>query len=143
MIRVLIVDDEFIMRQGLRYMMDWEQEGYEIVGEAANGKDALRLIEELEPHIIISDVVMPLLDGVDFSEEVSSKTHTESEGIEGGLKKGDGTDSRIPHQTEHRKRQLCENDGTLSPWDGQGTGFCTVSSYFVCVLFLSVCGQRK
>lgn len=70
MIRVLIVDDEFIMRQGLRYMMNWEQEGYEIVGEASNGKDALRLIEELEPHIIISDVVMPLLDGVDFSEAV-------------------------------------------------------------------------
>lgn len=70
MIRVLIVDDEFIMRQGLRYMMDWEQEGYEIVGEASNGRDALRLIGELEPHIIISDVVMPLLDGVDFSEAV-------------------------------------------------------------------------
>lgn len=70
MIRVLIVDDEYIMRQGLRYMMNWEEAGYEIVGEASNGKDALRLIEELEPHIIISDVVMPLLDGVDFSDAV-------------------------------------------------------------------------
>lgn len=68
MIRVLIVDDEYIMRQGLKYMIDWGQEGYEIVGEAATGKDALGLVEELMPHIIICDIVMPLLDGVDFSE---------------------------------------------------------------------------
>lgn len=70
MIKVLIVDDEYIMRQGLRYMINWEQEGYEIVGEATNGKDALKMTEELQPHIIISDIVMPLLDGVDFSDAV-------------------------------------------------------------------------
>lgn len=70
MIRVLIVDDEYIMRQGLKYMINWEQEGYEIVGEATNGKEALKLIPELLPHIIICDIVMPLLDGVDFAEVV-------------------------------------------------------------------------
>ena len=68
MIRVLIIDDEYIMRQGLKYMINWEQEGFEIVGEASNGKDALELIDELKPHIVISDIVMPLLDGVDFTE---------------------------------------------------------------------------
>ena len=67
MIKVLIVDDEYIMRQGLRYMIDWEKEGYEIVGEAANGKEALELVEQLQPHIIICDIVMPMLDGVDFA----------------------------------------------------------------------------
>lgn len=71
MIKVLIVDDEYIMRQGLKYMINWEQEGYEIVGEAATGKDALGLVEELMPHIIICDIVMPLLDGVDFSEVIN------------------------------------------------------------------------
>lgn len=68
MIRVLIIDDEYIMRQGLKYMINWEQESFEIVGEASNGKDALELIDELKPHIVISDIVMPLLDGVDFTE---------------------------------------------------------------------------
>lgn len=68
MVRVLIVDDEYIMRQGLKYMIDWEQEGYEIVGEATNGNEALKLIDALQPHIIICDIVMPLMDGVDFSE---------------------------------------------------------------------------
>lgn len=70
MIKVLIVDDEYIMRQGLKYMINWEQEGYEIVGEATNGNEALSLIEKLQPHIIICDIVMPLLDGVDFAEAV-------------------------------------------------------------------------
>lgn len=70
MIRVLIVDDEFIMRQGLRYMIDWEKEGYEIVGEASNGNDAFQLIQEVQPHIIFSDIVMPLMDGVDFTVAV-------------------------------------------------------------------------
>ncbi len=68
MVRVLIVDDEYIMRQGLKYMIDWEQEGYTIVGEATNGSEALKLIDRLQPHIIICDIVMPLMDGVDFSE---------------------------------------------------------------------------
>ena len=70
MIRVLIVDDEYIMRQGLKYMIHWEQEGYEIVGEATNGNEALRLTEELKPHIIISDIVMSVMDGVTFTEMV-------------------------------------------------------------------------
>lgn len=69
-IRVLIVDDEFIMRQGLRYMIQWEKEGFTIVGEAANGKDAMDQIEKLKPQIVISDVVMPLMDGVDFTVAV-------------------------------------------------------------------------
>ena len=70
MIKVLIVDDEYIMRQGLKYMIDWEQEGFEIVGEATNGAEALQCIEALSPQIIICDIVMPQLDGVDFSEAV-------------------------------------------------------------------------
>lgn len=66
MINVLIVDDEYIMRQGLRYMISWEEEGFHIVGEAANGQEALTLIETLHPQIVLCDVVMPLMDGIDF-----------------------------------------------------------------------------
>lgn len=70
MIKILIVDDEYIIRQGLRYMISWEEEGYQIVGEASNGSEALELIESLKPHIIICDIVMPIMDGVDFAEIV-------------------------------------------------------------------------
>lgn len=66
MIKVLIVDDEYIMRQGLRYMISWEEEGFHIVGEATNGQEALTQIESLQPNIVLCDVVMPLMDGIDF-----------------------------------------------------------------------------
>lgn len=66
MINVLIVDDEYIMRQGLRYMIPWEEEGFCIVGEATNGQEALTQIETLHPQIVLCDVVMPLMDGIDF-----------------------------------------------------------------------------
>lgn len=71
--KVLIVEDEFIMRQGIKHMINWESEGFTIVGEATNGKEALDIIEEVKPNIIISDIVMPILDGVDFSKIVQKK----------------------------------------------------------------------
>lgn len=71
--KVLVVEDEFIMRQGIKHMLDWEKEGFTIIGEATNGKEALEKIEELKPNIIISDIVMPILGGVDFSEVVKKK----------------------------------------------------------------------
>lgn len=68
--RILIIDDEFIMRQGLKHMLDWERQGFEIVGEASNGKEGLDLISSLHPHIVLCDIVMPQMDGVDFSKVV-------------------------------------------------------------------------
>lgn len=71
--RIMIIDDEFIMRQGIRYMMNWEQEGYEVVGEASNGKEALDRLEELKPDIILCDIAMPVMDGLDFIKIVRKK----------------------------------------------------------------------
>ncbi|MBE6055128.1 MAG: response regulator [Clostridium sartagoforme] len=71
--RVLIVEDEFIMRQGMKHMIEWEREGFTIVGEATNGQEALELIETLKPNIVISDIVMPILNGVDFSKAIQRK----------------------------------------------------------------------
>lgn len=71
--KVLILDDEFIMRQGIKHMMDWEKEGFQIVGEASDGKEGLRLTEELHPHIILADIVMPIMDGIEFSEIIGKK----------------------------------------------------------------------
>ena len=64
--RIMIVDDEFIMRQGIKFMMKWENGGYEIVGEASNGRDALEKLAELSPHIVLCDIAMPVMDGLDF-----------------------------------------------------------------------------
>ena len=71
--KILIVDDEYLLRQGIKHLVDWNKEGFEIIGEASNGKEALDFIEKLKPHIIISDIVMPVMDGVDLAKIVKKK----------------------------------------------------------------------
>ena len=64
MLRVLIADDEAIIRSGLKEKIDWRELGFEIVGEAANGVQAFQLTRELEPDIVITDMKMPVWDGI-------------------------------------------------------------------------------
>ena len=64
MVRVLIADDHAIMRQGLRAMLE-EESGFEVAGEAGNGREALGLVAELRPDVVIMDVGMPELNGID------------------------------------------------------------------------------
>lgn len=66
--KVVIIDDEFIMRQGMKHMLEWEKEGFQIVGEASNGQEGLDVIERVQPNIVLADIVMPVLDGIEFSE---------------------------------------------------------------------------
>ena len=71
--RILIIDDEFIMRQGLKHMADWEKEGFRIVGEVSNGREGLEMIPKVHPHIILCDIVMPEMDGVEFAGILKDK----------------------------------------------------------------------
>ncbi len=71
--KVLIVDDECMMRQGIRHMIEWEKEGYLLVGEAANGEEGLLMIEEHQPDIVLADIVMPVLDGMEFAVIVKKR----------------------------------------------------------------------
>jgi len=63
-IRVLLADDHPVVRSGIRAELDGA-EGIEVVGEASSGDEALRLVEELRPDILVLDVVMPGVDGVE------------------------------------------------------------------------------
>lgn len=63
-IRVLVADDHGIVRKGLRFLLD-RQEGMEVVGEASEGREAVKLSEDLLPNIVIMDVAMPQLNGID------------------------------------------------------------------------------
>ncbi|MDF2858835.1 MAG: DNA-binding response regulator [Neobacillus sp.] len=71
--KVLIVDDEILIRQGIKHYINWEQEGFQIVGEASNGQEALDLIEETNPHIIMTDIVMPIMDGEELTRIVKER----------------------------------------------------------------------
>jgi NarL family two-component system response regulator LiaR len=62
-IRVLIVDDHSVVRQGLEMFLALDQE-LEVVGEAKNGAEALRLARELKPDVVLMDLLMPVMDGI-------------------------------------------------------------------------------
>ncbi|RUS46047.1 response regulator [Cohnella sp. AR92] len=71
--KALIVDDELLMRIGLKSMIDWEEQGFRIVGEAANGKEALELAEIHKPELIVTDIKMPVMDGLELIRENSRR----------------------------------------------------------------------
>lgn len=68
MYNVMIVDDEQEIRQGIRLKVDWEALGLRIAGEAANGKEAMELLENEPCDIVITDMNMPVMDGLSFME---------------------------------------------------------------------------
>jgi DNA-binding NarL/FixJ family response regulator len=69
-VRVLLVDDHDLFRTGLRTLL--EEQGVEIVGEAANGDDAVRLVEEHAPDVVLMDLEMPGMGGIEASREITS-----------------------------------------------------------------------
>ena len=69
MYRVLVVEDEDIIRKGLMFLADWEGVNCVVVGEATDGKEGLEKIEELRPDIVITDVKMPIKNGIEMLEE--------------------------------------------------------------------------
>lgn len=71
--RVLIADDHPLIRSGLRSLLARESE-FEVVGEAADGYQALELVEQLKPDIVMLDVSMPRLNGIDVARKISETT---------------------------------------------------------------------
>ncbi|HEV8603281.1 MAG TPA: response regulator transcription factor [Gaiellaceae bacterium] len=69
-LRVLLVDDHDLFRTGLRNLL--EEQGVQIVGEAANGKDAVRIVREVVPDVVVMDLNMPGMSGVEATREITS-----------------------------------------------------------------------
>ncbi|NLV63950.1 MAG: response regulator [Clostridiaceae bacterium] len=73
MLKVMIVDDEYYFREALKISLSWQDLGFIVCGEAKNGKEALDMIDDLEPDIILVDINMPIMDGLEFVNELKNR----------------------------------------------------------------------
>lgn len=73
--RVLIADDEYYFRQLLIHLIDWASIGFEIAAEAENGREALQMVNEQEIDIVIADIEMPQMSGLEFVKALRDKQH--------------------------------------------------------------------
>lgn len=73
MLKVFLVEDESVIRDGLRDNIPWQQYGFQFVGEAADGEMALPLIRKTRPDVLITDIKMPFMDGLSLSRIVSKE----------------------------------------------------------------------
>jgi two-component system response regulator YesN len=73
MIEILLVDDELLVRTGIKMLLDWESEGCRICGEAGNGLEALEMTERLQPDLILTDIKMPGMNGLELMKELKTR----------------------------------------------------------------------
>ena len=76
MFQLLIVDDEPLVQVGIKSMINWSEFGIEICGTAMNGQSALKIIEEMSPDIVITDVKMPVMSGLELIKECRERYGT-------------------------------------------------------------------
>lgn len=70
MYTALIVDDEEELRRAIIEKVDWQESGFKVIGDAGNGIDALELAERLEPDLILTDIRMPMMSGLELARQV-------------------------------------------------------------------------
>ena len=73
MLKVFLVEDEIIIREGIKNNINWEEEGLQFVGEASDGELAYPMIQNLKPDILITDIKMPFMDGLELSRLVKNE----------------------------------------------------------------------
>lgn len=96
--KVMLVDDELLVRLGIKSLIDWESHNFEFIGDAADGLKALELMEQEVPDILLTDIVMPNMNGLDLIKEVRRRypdmliivlsSHNEFEYVRSAMKLG-------------------------------------------------------
>ena len=74
MYKVIIVEDDRIIRNSLSTSSAWNKRGFRVAGEAANGEQAIEIIENEQPHIVISDINMPFMNGLEMTKLIKEKS---------------------------------------------------------------------
>jgi DNA-binding NarL/FixJ family response regulator len=125
-VRVLLADDHALVRQGLKAIL--EKEGFQVVGEAADGQETLRLAPQTQPDVAVIDISMPVLNGIDVAREIrkcSPKTkvilltqHDEDQYVTAALRarvKGYLLKKQAATDLIHAVREVCRGGVYLSP----------------------------
>ena len=73
MYKVVFIDDEALVKIGLQSILDWNEEGFDVVGEAEDGREGLQLILQKEPDLVITDIVMPEMDGLEMIQKAKEQ----------------------------------------------------------------------
>ncbi len=73
MYKLLIVDDEPRLRNGISNYFPWSEVGFEVIHEAGNGKEALEFIEKAHVDVVLSDIRMPIMSGIDLAREINNR----------------------------------------------------------------------
>ena len=68
--KIMLVDDEEEVRKNIIRKINWADAGFEVIGDAENGKDALEKIEQNEPDVVLTDIRMPYMDGLSMAEVI-------------------------------------------------------------------------
>src|SRR5436309_8834667 len=125
-IRVVLADDHALVRQGFKALL--EREGFQVVGEASDGQEAVRLLPSLHPDVAVLDISMPLLNGVDAARELQkaspqTKTilltrHDEDQYVTEALRagvKGYVLKNQAANDLIHAIHHVCRGGFYLSP----------------------------
>ena len=81
MLKLVIVEDEDIIRRGLIETIDWQEMGAEVRGSAADGEEALAVISKVSPDVVLTDVRMPVMDGLTATSAIRSSDREDAKHI--------------------------------------------------------------
>ena len=70
--KVILVDDEIEAIQAMEHKMDWDGLGFEVSGSATNGVKALELVENIQPDVVITDIKMPYMNGLELAQKLNN-----------------------------------------------------------------------
>ncbi|MGD9142659.1 MAG: response regulator transcription factor, partial [Dehalococcoidia bacterium] len=71
-IKVLIADDHALFREGTRNLIDQEKD-MRVIGEASDGEEAVKLVTELKPHVVLMDIAMPAVNGIEATKQIKAR----------------------------------------------------------------------